>query len=117
MSVWKTGFDIHAVCVEEADVGEVVRVGPVRQAQQQLPLHASKTVDLLLKVFINDGGSRVVLKYVVIEQISLIKLFEIVNNISPNTNLIEPVFSGLPPAVKDCHRHRHHGLLSEDQVA
>ena len=47
---WKTGFHLHAVCIEEADVGEVVRVVPVCQAQQQLPLHASQPVDLLVKV-------------------------------------------------------------------
>ena len=57
LSVWKAGFHIHAVCVEEADVGEVVRVGPVGEAQQQLPLHTSQAVDLLLKVFINGGGA------------------------------------------------------------
>ena len=66
LSVWKTGFHLHAVCIEEADVGEVVRVVPVGQAQQQLPLHASQAVDLLVKVCF---FSMVVLSYMVIPQI------------------------------------------------
>ena len=86
MCVWKTGFDIHAVCVEEADVGEVVWVGPVGQAQQQLPLHASQAVDLLLKIYIN-GADGVVLRYMVMEM-------EIVKNIRPKKNLVQPIFSG-----------------------
>ena len=53
LSVCKTGFHLHAVSVEEANVGEIVWVGPVAQAQQQLPVHTSQTVDCLVKVVLS----------------------------------------------------------------
>ena len=44
---WCPVVCLHAVCVEESNVGEVLRVRPVRQAQHQLPLDAAQTVDCL----------------------------------------------------------------------